>query len=394
MMKISTIVSIIPLALFCHFIEAKQECDSKVMEKTPSSQFMIDKVNGTVLDQATKLEWKTCVEGMTYINGGCLGTAILINWNDAMARYDGKNMGWRVPNDTELESTIERKCRAPAMNLEIFPINSQGEPYKSRSIYWTSEQSPSHSMGAITYSTEVGKKDVWAKNSGLRVRLVRDGKWNGATSTQDANSATAIPTYLWNQLTSVQKAQISIKYKINLLPDNMLAQIIDAQTLDKSIAASNAGSNLGATVGQAAYIDNAFKGDSINYSAIGQVGAAIVGAVVGSSLDTNAVPIFKTRYTVKTKANEIQYIDDVTNSPLRHSLGLCVFTSPFGLDKDNLCNMNQSELFAYLDKKLIPENKQSGVANSSSESVMCKVGTNTATMMAKSTCATLGGLVN
>lgn len=393
MMKISAIISAIPFILFCHYIEAKQECDSKVMEKTPTSQFVVDKVNGTVLDQATKLEWKSCVEGMAYINGGCLGTAILINWNDAMARYDGKNMGWRVPNDTELESTIERKCRAPAMNLEIFPINSQGEPYKSRSIYWTSEQSPSHSMGAITYSTEVGKKDVWAKNSGLRVRLVRDGKWNGAASTQDANSATAIPTYLWNQLTSVQKAQISIKYKINLLADNMLAQIIDAQTLDKSIAASNAGSNLGATVGQAAYIDNAFKGDSINYSAMGQVGAAIVGAVVGSALDANAVPIFKTRYTVKTKANEIQYIDDVTNSPLRHSLGLCVFTSPFGLDKDNLCNMNQNELFVYL-ANLNDNSKRSNVEGKDSTTILCKVGANAPTMILKSTCSTLGGVTN
>lgn len=77
MMRISAIISAIPFILFCHFTEAKQECDFKVEEKTPSSQFMIDKVNGTVLDQATKLEWKTCVEGMIYVNGNCSGSPAL-----------------------------------------------------------------------------------------------------------------------------------------------------------------------------------------------------------------------------------------------------------------------------------------------------------------------------
>lgn len=349
MMKISAIISAIPFILFCHYIEAKQECDSKVMEKTPTSQFVVDKVNGTVLDQATKLEWKSCVEGMTYVNGSCSGAPALFKWDEALARYDGKNTGWRVPNDNEFESIIEKKCKRPALNIQLFPMNIEDEPYGKKNIYWTSEQSPTRERAAVTYLMGVGNRAEWfPKTTNLLVRLVRDGKWSTTKNVLATNSTTAIPASLWTQLTPAQKIQVSTKYNINLLPDNMLAQIIDAQTLDKSIAASNAGSNLGATVGQAAYIDNAFKGDSINYSAIGQVGAAIVGAVVGSALDTNAVPIFKTRYTVKTKANEIQYIDDVTNSPLRHSLGLCVFTSPFGLDKDNLCNMNQNELLFIL----------------------------------------------
>lgn len=395
MMKISTIVSVIPFVLFCHFIEAKQECDSKVEDKTPVSQFVTDKVNGTVFDQATKLEWKTCVEGMTYVNGNCSGSPALFKWDEALVRYDGKNNGWRVPNDNEFASIIEKKCKYPAFNIQIFPMNIDGEPYAKKNIYWTAEQSPTRERAAVTYSMGVGDRAEWfPKTTNLLVRLVRDGKWNSATNALSDSSTIAIPKYLWDQLTSVHKAKISAKYKINLLPDSMLAQIIDAQTLDKSIAASNAGSNLGAAVGQAAYIDNAFKGDSINYSATGQVGAAVFGAIVGSALDNSAVPIFKTRYTVKTKANEIQYIEDVANSPLRHSVGLCVFTSPFGLDKDNLCNMSQSELFAYLDKKITPENIQSSAANSNLESVMCKVGSNSATMMAKQTCTTLGGLPN
>lgn len=115
--------------------------------------------------------------------------------------------------------------------------------------------------------------------------------------------------------------------------------------------------------------------------------------MVGSSLDTNAVPIFKTRYTVKTKANEIQYIDDVTNSPLRHSLGLCVFTSPFGLDKDNLCNMNQNEFFVYL-ANLNDDSKPSNVEGKDSTTILCKVGANAPTMILKSTCTALGGVAN
>jgi len=395
MIKTSTIISAIPFVLFCHFIEAKQECDSNVANKTPASQFIADKVNGTVLDQATKLEWKACVEGMTYVNGNCAGSPVLFKWDEALAMYDGKNNGWRVPNDNEFESIIEKKCKYPAFNIQIFPMNSDGEPYAKKNIYWTSEQSPTRERAAVTYSMGKGDRAEWfPKTTNLLIRLVRDGQWNTETNKQDVNSAIAIPSYLWDQLTPIKKAQISAKYKINLLSDNMLAQITDAQTLDKSIAASNAGSNLGAVVGQAAYIDNAFKGDSINYSATGQVGAAIAGAIIGASLDTSGAQIFKTRYTVKTRANEIQYIEDVSNTPLRHSVGLCVFTLPFGLDKDNLCNLNQSEFFAYLDKKLMLENKQSSSANSSSETVLCKVGSNASTMMAKSTCTSLGGLAN
>ncbi len=116
---------------------AVQTCNTtSITASTPTADF-IDNGNGTVTHSKTGLMWKRCSEGLS--GAGCAtGTAIKYTWQGALQAAQTLNAAggfagftdWRVPNQKELNSIIERRCYTPAINATVFPIFSNG-------AYWS-----------------------------------------------------------------------------------------------------------------------------------------------------------------------------------------------------------------------------------------------------------------
>ena len=222
--------------------------------------------------------------------------------------------------------------------------------------------------------------------------------------TQPVHSASFdVPEALWNSLTAKEKIQVSNALEVNLVSTASMGVIMDVQTLDQSQAGTNAGSQLGAAFGSAAYVDKSFSGNNADYSAKKHLGVALLGGVLGSAADKAPISSFRTRYTIKLQEGSIQHIEEETPNQFRHSVGLCVFLMPFSIANQQLCSMTKTDLLAAAESKQsarqapqLPQAKleQAVPVAEETKSVRCKVGENSATLLPKSTCDVLGGLID
>lgn len=152
----------------------------------------------------------------------------------------------------------------------------------------------------------------------------------------------------WLELTSTERELIQKKYIIDLADQDAFGVIIDNQGVNESTSGTTLGANLGGSIANAAYIDNAIKGG--NYSAKNQLAIGIIGAILGSTLDSRPNARYHYRYTVKLSNGNIKYIDEVTSDPFRHSVGICVSLPNIALINQQLCTQSASILRSmYLD---------------------------------------------
>lgn len=212
-----------------------------------------------------------------------------------------------------------------------------------------------------------------------------------------------VPEALWNNLTAKEKSQVSNALEVNLVSTATMGVIMDVQTLDQSQAGTNAGSQLGAAFGSATYVDKAFSGDNVDYSAKKHLGVALLGGVLGSAADRAPVSSFRTRYTIKLQDGSIQHVEKETPNQFRHAAGLCVFLEPFRIASQQLCSMTKADLLATAGNKqsahqapqlFQPKLDQALPATEDTKSVRCKVGENPVTFLPKPTCDALGGLID
>ena len=84
----------------------------------PAWAAFTDNGNGTITDTTTGLVWDKCSRGQVWDNttppGTCTGTASTHDWAAALAQATAANAAshrgqadWRLPNRTELESTMD-----------------------------------------------------------------------------------------------------------------------------------------------------------------------------------------------------------------------------------------------------------------------------------------------
>lgn len=99
--------------------------------------------------------------------------------------------------------------------------------------------------------------------------------------------------------------------------------VIDNQGINESSPGTNGGAFLGSAIGNAAYIDHSFRPGN-NYSALTQLGAGIIGAILGSQLDSPAVSQYHFRYALRLHNGEIVYRDSVQQDAFRHPAGVCL----------------------------------------------------------------------
>ncbi len=105
-----------------------QVCDVNTIKATTPNDRYIVHTNGTVTDVAYGLMWTQCSLGQTETDGRCLGDATNYTWQQALQAVQTANQialhgyaNWRLPNQKELGSIVERQCHSPAINLNIFP---------------------------------------------------------------------------------------------------------------------------------------------------------------------------------------------------------------------------------------------------------------------------------
>ena len=156
----------------------------------------------------------------------------------------------------------------------------------------------------------------------------------------------------WLELTSTERELIQKKHIVDLLDQDAFGVILDNQGVNESTSGTTLGANLGGSIANAAYIDNAIKGG--NYSAKNQLAIGIIGAIVGSTLDRRPNAQYHYRYVVKLNSGNIKYIDEVTSDPFRHPVSICVSVPNITLINQQLCTQSAAIMRSmYLDSSAI-----------------------------------------
>lgn len=147
----------------------------------------------------------------------------------------------------------------------------------------------------------------------------------------------------WSGLTPEERATIQRSHVIEVRDPSSFGVIVDSQGVDESMPGTSGGARLGGAVAEASYLDNAFKPGN-NYSARGQLGAAVLGSLLGSALDAQAVQRHRLRYAVKLPDGEIRVLDSVQPNRFRLPAGLCVSVPDLAQIAQGVCSHASADL--------------------------------------------------
>ena len=112
-------------------------------------------------------------------------------------------------------------------------------------------------------------------------------------------------------------------------------RVAGVQVVNRSHINTGAGSNMGALAGQAMYLDNI---SWRNYSAMNQLGAGLLGAMVGSALDTPTSIAFERKYWVTLNDGNTVAISTTGSDNTHIPQGVCVAVYGSSLEPTNEIN--------------------------------------------------------
>ncbi len=169
---------LITLLLLGSDVVAAQICNAAhITASTPTSQFTVNN-DGTVTDNKTGLMWKRCPEGLsgTTCTTGLINSFSLNFWKGALTAVKTLNANggfaghtdWRVPNQKELLSIVERQCVTPSINLTIFPPVTS-----TASVKYYSATPSVNAGGLVVVDFSAGAGQSINRNNPGYVRLVR-----------------------------------------------------------------------------------------------------------------------------------------------------------------------------------------------------------------------------
>ena len=130
-----------------------------------------------------------------------------------------------------------------------------------------------------------------------------------------AQQVIKVSQFAWSALTSPERDLIQKSFVVSVVPQESFGLIIDNQGVNESTSGTSGGAALGGAIANATYVDKALRGG--NYSAVNQLAVGVLGAMLGSTLDSRAKTQFHYRYAVKFSTGNIQYFDEVSSEAFR-----------------------------------------------------------------------------
>lgn len=163
-----------------------------------------------------------------------------------------------------------------------------------------------------------------------------------ASPLASAQSTVKVAEPVWSKLAQPERDNLQKAYQVDVIDAKSYGVIIDHQAVDESTDGTTVGAQLGSAIGNATYVDNAIK--SRSYSARNQLAAGLLGAIIGSLLDSKPNPQFHVRYAVRLGNGDVRYIDEIKQEPFRHPIGICVSVPDMALIDQALCNQTVETL--------------------------------------------------
>ena len=260
-------------------------------------------------------------------------------------------------------------------------------------------------MRGVLLAFVIAASPVWAEVQCSNLEdfsARRDCSADEARRADDLNSAgqpkklveLTVSRAAWEGLSPDERAILQNHRVINVREAGTYGLVIDNQGVDQSQPGTTSGAYLGSTVSQAAYIDRAFRGNN-NYSALGQVGMGILGAVIGSTLDRPPVQQYQFRYALKLSNGEIASFDSVQYHAFRHPAGICLSIPDLSPISQSVCNHTSDDLRRlHLVAALTPPvNRLAVPLTPQSSLVQCKAGNQPPFSTTAEVCKTIGGIV-
>ncbi len=87
-----------------------------------------------VKDKLTGLIWQRCVVGMKWNGNNCTASPELMNWQKAVDINSRNTSKWKLPNNSQLISLVNRTCFSPAINRYWFPSSPKGWTWSSTRV--------------------------------------------------------------------------------------------------------------------------------------------------------------------------------------------------------------------------------------------------------------------
>ena len=205
----------------------------------------------------------------------------------------------------------------------------------------------------------------------------------------NANSL-IVTDLVFNQLNSDDQSQLRALYpQVLLIPQKSIGKISSVQIIDKSRPGSTSGSQLGSALGQAAYIDRALSGRS--YSAVGQIGAGIVGAALGSSLNKSPSQHFIFNYGVQLADGSVTGVVIDSSDSISAPVGQCVFVADAQEAPGYLCS---DSVVGFLERAAKSNQRNSNSAKQITRSgVKCRISAGATLTLTTDECKRLDGEV-
>lgn len=137
-----------------------------------------------------------------------------------------------------------------------------------------------------------------------------------------AQGVLTVSSAAWNALNDAEKKTIQARFIVQALPKEAFGVIVDNQGVNRSTPGTNSGMALGEAVASATYIDKSFShGD---YSAREHLGVMLLGALVGSAMDSRPHQKYQLKYTIRHVDGNLTTRDVTSSEPFRHPVGICV----------------------------------------------------------------------
>ena len=222
------------------------------------------------------------------------------------------------------------------------------------------------------YEKFASDEDVARARDNIRVAFVNANKPRAVllAARQNLGNGLIVDEATFNQLDNADRQKFRELYPtMQVIPSKSVGKVISHQILDKSKPGSTSGSHFGGAIGQSAYIDHAFSQRS--YSAVGQLSAGLLGAMIGSSFDKTAESKFLVNYGIELTDGTVKAVLLTSSDGIASPIGQCVFVSDAVEAPSYLC---ADSLVKFIERVKQMKLAEGSPAKSKSEDqVSCKV---------------------